>query len=198
MVKQIEEMISLMKTVKQVSVHVQLFKDLIEQNSDMDFDSVEPSDEDAIREFNRSLGTLSDIIPANISFESFLAEMPNERPYLQGVSTLDELQDCLKRYISDVPMGLYESLKGLSHHELGSGKPYNELPLNEAESFIIRFHEILGDEDDKRYVVEPYDLNYELKVSFESEEEARVFAKSIAPSVLWEYIPENPREIECF
>jgi hypothetical protein len=87
-----------------------------------------------------------------------------------------------------------------NHADLGSGKFYNELPLNEAEDFIDAFHRILSQPEEYHYVVAPYDLNYELRIAFAIQEEAIDFASTIAPAVVWKWNPETEKleEICCF
>ncbi|MDF2880045.1 MAG: hypothetical protein K0R54_602 [Clostridiaceae bacterium] len=193
--EQVYEVISLLDTIKMNINKIDLFKEEVEEylkNSVLELSEI-LSEEELQAEINRVTELYLCIKEQVISVKDFLLEAPNIEEFIntRTVSSLEELINILNEYINLIPAPLIEAVKGYSHGELGSNKYYNELSIEMIKPFIDIFHKIINQPKEYEYVASPYDLNYELLVAFETEESARQFAQSIAPSVLWLWKDED-------
>jgi hypothetical protein len=198
---QIANIIPLIDTVKHRSTHIELFKELVEENLDEPLEELlqkYSKDEVQTMLYQAQKATKLELEKL-VGLDDYLLELPDTKPYLANVKTLNDLENALKAYIEALPHQLVKVVSKHNHYDLGSGKYYNELPLNEAGVFIEVFHRILSQPEEYNYIVAPYDLNYELKIAFETQEEAIDFASMIAPAVVWKWNPETEKleEICC-
>lgn len=115
-----------------------------------------------------------------IPIGDYLLNQPRVNAFLTNINTLDDLAKSLDKYLQAFPKKLKKLVEYYEPQLLNT--PLAELPLQEAESFIDRFLEILDQPNDLPYIVTPFNLNGKLQIQFAQLEDAEEYARKLFPS----------------